>query len=1053
MKKNEAAQLVDQTFSNEFSEEKFVSFVRNLLLDLMPPSTRTVSGGQIPEGYKDHVRSITRLGTLIDPQGDVLDVVVVKLKRKGSLDRARTQQRNLMAHYLNKRKKDAVLVAYITDDPADWRFSFVKLAYKTEVTEEGKVNVKSEFTPARRYSFLVGENEPNHTAQKQLGDLLMQEGKLTLAQIEEAFNIESVTKEFFEKYKGLFIQIKENLDQIVDTNQQVKAEFETREIDTANFAKKLLGQIVFLYFIQKKGWLGVAKDEAWGTGDKKFLHTLFQGKEDRNYFDDILEPFFYKALAYERNGDYYSALKCKVPFLNGGLFEPLHGYDWKKLPINLDNNIFEGIFETFNLYNFTVREDEPLEREVAVDPEMLGKVFENLLEITDRKSKGAYYTPREIVHYMCQESLINYLDTTLNTESQKVAKGDIESFIREGDTSVERDQAREDGKLKGGKYGLPEKIREHAKEIDFALADVKICDPAIGSGAFPVGMMTEIVRARDVLTTHLKTKQPRDAYTFKWHCIENSLYGVDIDVGAVEIAKLRLWLSLVVDEESYDHIRPLPNLDYRIVSGNSLLSVEKNLFNYTLYSELEKKKTQYFGTTSSKNKEAFRREIEGIIGQLTDGKNLFDFEVYFSEVFSTKQGFDVVIANPPYVRMELIKEQKRDFEKLFSAVYTGRSDLYVYFFVLGIRILSTRGVQTLITPNKFLRANYGKKLRKYLLNNTIILRIIDFGDLQIFDATTYPLISIIIKDIKKENNINILEVNTLDEGKYLQSADTIGYHMPQKLLNSDGWQLASPDIRNLNNKLRENGVGLEEYVEKKIFRGVITGLNDAFIINKKHYLYLCNKDPKSAEIIKPYLRGRDVKRWNIEYPGLYIIFTYHGIDISQYPAIKDYLRKFKEKLLARATSKNHEWYELQQPQMGIYQHFSKRKIVYPNICKQPEFSLETTGVYPNQKCFFIPKEDLFLLGILNSKITSFWFKQNLPKLRGGFYEPSLVIFKHFPVPSSTSQQKAEVFKLTNDLLESKEFGKETLILENKLNNTIYQLYNLTEEEIAIVEEQ
>ena len=473
-----------------------------------------------------------------------MDVVSVKLKKQGSLDRARTRQRNLMAHYLRKRNKDAVLVAYITDDPTDWRFSYVKLAYQTEITDKGKVKVKREFTPARRYSFLVGENEPNHTSQKQLGDLLLQSGRLTLEQIEEAFNIESVTKEFFENYKALFLQIKENLDQIVDSNQKVKDEFERCEIDTTNFSKKLLGQIVFLYFLQKKGWLGVAKDEAWGTGDRKFLYNLFLENRDKNYFDDILEPFFYEALAIERKGDFYPALQCNVPFLNGGLFEPLNDYDWERTHIDLDNQVFEEVFRVFNLFNFTVREDEPLEREVAVDPEMLGRVFESLIEENERKGLGAYYTPREIVHFMCQESLINYLDTNINkrenflvnehgkqpdlfgkeTPYQAIMKENIQKeviplselqmFIREGETSIEIDVLKEEGELTTKEYGLPESIRKNANKLDKALEEIKICDPAIGSGAYPVGMMTEVVKARKVLTPFVNDKRLRNDYEF-----------------------------------------------------------------------------------------------------------------------------------------------------------------------------------------------------------------------------------------------------------------------------------------------------------------------------------------------------------------------------------------------------------------------------------------------------------------------------------------------------------------------------------------------------------
>ena len=513
MKQSEAEQLVINTFTHAFSEEQFTNFIRNLLPGLQAASTRTVPNAQLPQGFREHVYNYTRLGTYHDPQGGVLDVVIVKLKNQGSLDRARTRQRNLMAHYLNRRDKDAVLVAYVADDLSDWRFSFVKLAYQTEISDQGKVKVQQEYTPARRYSFLVGKHEPNHTAQKQLGDLLMREGMPTLEQIEKAFNIESVTKEFFEDYKSLFLQIKENLDQIIRAKLDIKAEFERCEIDTANFAKKLLGQIVFLYFLQKKGWLGVAEDQAWGTGDKKFLSNLFEKNKDKNFFDEILEPFFYEALAMERKGDFYPPLKCKVPFLNGGLFEPLNGYDWENTSIGLDNDDFREVFRVFNLYNFTVREDEPLEKEVAVDPEMLGKVFENLLEVKDRKSKGAYYTPREIVHYMCQESLINYLDNVLNGEEQKIAKEDIEIFIREGEASIERDLAREEGKLQDEDYGLRESVRNHANEIDFALIDVKICDPAIGSGAFPVGMMTEIVRARRILTPYILNPRNRDFMT------------------------------------------------------------------------------------------------------------------------------------------------------------------------------------------------------------------------------------------------------------------------------------------------------------------------------------------------------------------------------------------------------------------------------------------------------------------------------------------------------------------------------------------------------------
>ncbi|MDP3142891.1 MAG: class I SAM-dependent DNA methyltransferase, partial [Candidatus Omnitrophota bacterium] len=365
------------------------------------------------------------------------------------LDRARTTQRNFIARYLKDRgEKDAGLIAFVSPDEEDWRFSLVKMDYRFEEGKNGKVKIKEEFTPARRWSFLVGKNENSHTAQSKLYPIIANdEHNPTLAELEYAFNIEKVTKEFFEKYRDLFLRNKETLDEVVAGDASIKADFEAKGVNTVDFAKKLLGQIVFLYFLQKKGWFGVARDADWGTGSKRFLRELFEGRHGayNNFFNDILESLFYDALRNDRGHDdgYYSRFNCKIPFLNGGLFDPINNYDWVRTDIILPNELFSnnlktkegdtgnGILDIFDRYNFTVKEDEPLEKEVAVDPEMLGKVFENLLEVKDRKSKGTYYTPREIVHYMCQQSLINYLATELSDcHSRSPLSGNPESFFK-----------------------------------------------------------------------------------------------------------------------------------------------------------------------------------------------------------------------------------------------------------------------------------------------------------------------------------------------------------------------------------------------------------------------------------------------------------------------------------------------------------------------------------------------------------------------------------------------------------------------------------------------
>lgn len=586
MDKKQAQALIKRTFESPFDKDSFVAFAKNLLNDV-EDAPFIYRGNFIPDAYEQYITTLERIGKYNDGEHEI-DVLIAKLKKESSIERARTMQRNFVAWYLNGSRggkmKDAALVAFVSPNERDWRFSLVKMDYRFEESKKGRMRVKEEFTPARRWSFLVGVNENSHTAQSQLVNLVADdERNPAIAQLEEAFNIEKVTKEFFEKYRELFLWTKETLEGVVKKDKKIREDFESKGVNTVDFSKKLLGQIVFLYFLQKKGWFGVKRDDDWGTGPKNFLRELFEKKHGSysNFFNDILEPLFYEALARERDDDFYSRFDCKIPFLNGGLFDPINDYDWVHTDILLPNDLFSnsyktkqgdkgnGILDIFDRYNFTVKEDEPLEKEVAVDPEMLGKVFENLLDVKDRKSKGTYYTPREIVHYMCVQSLVNYLASELEG---KVTKEDCEKLIRYGET-VGENEARVMAMGKETQtyyYKLADTIRANAKLIDEKLADIKICDPAIGSGAFPVGMMAEIVRTRNMLSSYIKDSN-RTLYNFKRDCIHNSLYGVDIDPGAVEIAKLRLWLSLVVDEEDIKQIKPLPNLEYKIMQGNSLL--------------------------------------------------------------------------------------------------------------------------------------------------------------------------------------------------------------------------------------------------------------------------------------------------------------------------------------------------------------------------------------------------------------------------------------------------------------------------------------------------
>ncbi|MEA1885194.1 MAG: class I SAM-dependent DNA methyltransferase, partial [Thermotogota bacterium] len=545
-------------------------------------------GISIYEDFRDHISKIERIGKYHDKDESKksIELLIVTLKKESSIEYARTMQRNLAAKYLNGSrggtKKDAALIAYVSPNKKEWRFSFVKMEYKLEInTSNGKPKVIEDYTPAKRWSFLVGEEEKSHTAQSRFVEMIENDEKNpSFQEIENAFDIEKVSKKFFIEYKDLFIQLNKAMEEVLKSSERTKNHFQEKKIDVVDFTKKLLGQIVFLYFLQKKGWFGVKRDQKWGEGSKQFLRELFEKKHGdyKNFFSDILEPLFYEALRMDQSHDdhYYSRFDCKIPFLNGGLFDPAENYDWVNDDVNLPNELFSnaektsngdigtGILDVFDRYNFTVKEDEPLEKEVAIDPELLGKTYEKFNAIRSdnikpflqavksggskenqfNKKHGVYYTPREIVHYMCKESLTNYLALNLGEHIEKEA---IKLFIEHGELTSENDQKiiRDKKETKTYTFKMPEEIRENAFQIDKLLSEITICDPAIGSGAFPLGMLNEIVKARKSIQPYISDNSVPSIYELKRACIEKSIHGVDIDSGAVEIAKLRLWLSLI----------------------------------------------------------------------------------------------------------------------------------------------------------------------------------------------------------------------------------------------------------------------------------------------------------------------------------------------------------------------------------------------------------------------------------------------------------------------------------------------------------------------------
>ena len=1067
-----AKELVRKTLQQSFDKNRFVNLIRNIL-NHIEEAPLTYQGNYIFADFADSIRLVERIGKYKDPDEKLMDILIVHLKKDTSLERARTRQRNYVAKYLKSRGgvlKDAALVAFVAPN-GDWRFSLVKMEYK--FSEQGKV--KEEFTPARRYSFLVGENENSHTAQSRLLPILLDdEANPTLEELEQAFSVERVTREFFEKYRDLFLRLKDSLDAIVEQDANIKNDLKTKNVETSDFTKKLLGQIVFLYFLQKKGWFGVKRGEVWGAGSKHFLRELFDKEHGdyKNFFNDILEPLFYEALRYDRRADddYFSQFKCKIPFLNGGLFDPINDYDWINTDIPLPDDIFvngrttkegdigDGVLDIFDRYNFTVKEDEPLEKEVAVDPEMLGKVFENLLEVKDRKSKGAYYTPREIVHYMCQESLINYLMTELDG---KASKEDIETLIKYGESVVEHDSrvVSKGRETKTYAFKLPESIRKHAKPADESMASIRVCDPAVGSGAFVVGMMNEIVRARNVLTPYIGKNGERSPYHFKREAIQNCLYGVDIDASAVEIAKLRLWLSLVVDEEERETVQPLPNLDYKIVQGNSLLGVEKDIFNEQLFKELERLKLLYFNEISTVTKQKYKEEIDELIEKITSEHKGFDFEVYFSEVFHEKKGFDVVIANPPYISHDKIKE--KETLKKFKA-YQSFADIYCYFFEVSLNIQSKTGLLCFITSNSYLKAEYGHPLRNFLIEKNHILTLVNIEDFQVFEAIVNNAVLI---SQRRDNRIpsKCLVVNSHYDAtvSFQIFIDNNRFYYNQSDFDDKAWYLIRPDFLSIKRKSEHFGKALSTY-KPKIKLGIATGANKSFVIDESLKNQLLKTDPHNSKIIKPILRGRDIFRYKYKLSAKYIILAANGINVKKdYPAVYSYLNSFGSSFKNRGAKGKH-WSNLRP--MAFLEDFKQEKIIWIELTDKGRFALCSDEVYLlNSAYFLIPPKQFsakYLLGILNSSVIEFYLHIVAETSGMGVTRWINNYVKDFPIPEVSSTKQKLIIDIVNKILATTKYddylqntAKQAKVrdYEKQIDKLVYQLYDLTDKEIKIIE--
>jgi adenine-specific DNA-methyltransferase len=1066
------------------------------------------------------------------------------------------------------------------DEGKKFRFSFVfKTTYGT----------KAEYSHYKRFTFFVSPDRPNKTFINQLKDCDFS----NFGSIKEAFSVEPVTKEFYKKLQNWYYWAMDRVKFPEDYKYSQDPE-KDKEIRNAQNLIRLLTRLIFIWFLKEKDLvLGKLFDEDelknivkdFGKGNNYynailqnlFFATLNRPIEERGWaknegFPENRKNFGIKSLyRYEDKflipPEKVLELFRDIPFINGGLFDCLDrdnvyidGFSRREeKQAKISDELFfseektvdlskyglsdkaevSGLINILKSYNFTTDEATPIDQEIALDPELLGKVFENLLASYDeetattaRKATGSYYTPREIVDYMVEESLREYLKTKVPEVENEL--DDLFSYSNE-EPNISDDDLR--------------------KKLIYAIDQVKIIDPACGSGAFPMGILHKLVfllqkldpkneiwkeiqlerasKEADTVFRAEKDKQEREKlleeinenfdesinypdYARKLYLIENCIYGVDIQPIAIQISKLRFFISLILDQK-VDKDKPnfgiltLPNLETKFVAANTLIGldkpIQKSLRNpdiERLEQELKFLRHRYFRIKSraekiqlqNKDRELREKLKNALIG---DGWNnevaekIVKFDIFDQNasadwfdpewMFGISDGFDIVIGNPPYVRQEKIKAIKPILQKQNYEVFTSTADLYVYFYEKGYQVLREEGILAYITSNKWMRAKYGEKLRKFLKEKTAILKIVDFSGYRVFEQTVDTNILIFRKQKPfNEYVFEFLEVksNVKDMEKYLTGGDW--QTMYQSKLSDNAWTLGDENVLSLKEKIEKVGKPLKDW-DVKIYRGVLTGYNDAFIIDtetRNKILANCKDEEerkRTEEIIKPVLRGRDIRKYYYKWAGLWVIYAYQGIDIQKYPTLLTYLSQFQKQLKERTggarwdktktkiLSIPYKWYELQVDYHFIKQEFEKEKIVWQEIVREPSFAYDNSGMYVEATAFLMTGKNLkYIIGLLNSKPVAFFFKTFYAG--GGLgedgYRYKKAFLEQLPLPPITKenqpivdqiiQKVEEILALTQspDYDTNTEKQKKVNQIQKEIDQLVYQIYNLTEEEIKII---
>ena len=1035
------ATYTKETFKRLFQSKFNLSKWQMLLQDYFHADKVRVSPEALDEDAED--RKGYFLGSMTTHDNYELGFFYYEME-DGSVLRRKVGLRNLIRPYLGYGF-DAALAVF--NDGTNWRLSLI-------------CDLKEDATSTKRFTYVFGDEKAYYkTPVSRFVDL--QKKANEFLEIKKAFSVEALSDDFFAAYRkqyAEFVKFLTGKEYIKKGNKWV--EQETGEPDAQYFTsfkeddklvrdyiKKMMGRIVFLYFLQSKGWL---------AGNLHYMHDLFYDASDdvkRDFLDKVLEPMFFGLLNTKPEdrssaplvngvGVKYIPNADEIPYLNGGLFqqEKIDEVD-SVFPAGM----FQSLFDFFDSYNFTIDENDPNDAEVGVDPEMLGKIFENLLE--DNKDKGAFYTPKEIVRYMCQESLTAYLQTGI--EDAEV-KEHIANFVKTNDVE----------ELGGASSEL-------AMSIDQKLIDVKICDPAIGSGAFPMGLLRELYACRK----SIEIFEEDNAADIKRHIIQNNIYGVDIEKGAVDIARLRFWLALIIDEKEP---MPLPNLDFKIMQGNSLLEsykgVDLDVTSKKLKTGKDTKKTRgvlslgfeetdvqktiqdlvksYFSITDhtlrAQRRQQIDKYVKDYIKVCAEGNHevkdavdeleipndqFFLWHTYFADVFE-QGGFDIVIGNPPYG-----VSIKDDYRKAVVASWGNVPDyeIYYYFIVLAAPLLKEKGIMSYIIPNTFLFNTFAKHFREMLVEKWNVLEILDCTKFPIFEsAVVRNAINLFQKDSEGSKQVGYRNTANVTSFSDLLEREREFMTVESLLAMNQNWGLAfylgANDIKVINQisssidsicNHYDVSQGYIPYRKSDLIK--IYGKEEGERIVKERLWH--SLQPLDNTYIQE-IYGRDITKYSYHSTGEYVKYGKH---LACYVDLKFFN---SSRLLVR---------EITNPQIIaclLDELFVNDPQLISVIVRDERYSLE------------------FLWGILNSKLATYYHFHHSPKATKGAFPKILVQdIKGFPLPIASDEQISSLGKVSKKVLTKKKtnLSTDTSALENQIDFLVYHLYGLTYDEVLIVD--